>query len=103
MTILPFAGALLWYRHRKSWLASSARGFERRYPASLRVDTAEDVFDGAIFTSRIHGLQHDQHSPLVLRVEALLEVLYSPALLLQLPGDVLFLLVMLGLVGVYRR
>ena len=26
MPILPLAGALLWYRHRKSWLDSSALG-----------------------------------------------------------------------------
>jgi hypothetical protein len=26
MPILPLAGALLWYRQRKSWLASSALG-----------------------------------------------------------------------------
>ena len=78
-----------------------ARGLEGRYSASLRVDTAEDVFDGAVFPSRIHGLQHDQQSSLVLRVETLLEVLYAPALFLQRFGDVLFLLVMLGLVGIY--
>jgi plasmid stabilization system protein ParE len=79
-----------------------ARGLEGRYPTSLRVDAAEDMLDGAVFPSRIHGLQHDQQSPLILRVETLLEVLYAPALLLQLPGDVFFLPVLLGLVGIYR-
>jgi hypothetical protein len=80
-----------------------ARDLEGRYPAALRIDAAEDVLDGAVLTSRIHGLQHDEQTLLVLRIKALLEVLYASALLLQFPGNVFLLFVMLCLPGIYRR
>src|SRR5215212_10440508 len=82
---------------------NGTRSLERRHPAPLRVDTAEDVLDGAVFPSRIHSLQHDEQTLFILRVETLLEILYASALLLQLLGDVFLLPVMLGLVEVYRR
>jgi|GEM_PF-5371942 len=59
-----------------------ARELEGRYSAALRVDAAEDVLDGAVLPPCIQGLQHDEQTLLVLRIEALLEVLYASALLL---------------------
>jgi hypothetical protein len=50
---------------------------------------------------RVHRLQHDEQTLLVLGVQLALQVLDAQALLLELPEHVLFLLVVLGLVGVY--
>src|SRR5215213_3927557 len=44
------------------------RGLEGGHPAPLGIDAAEDVLDGAVFAPGVHGLQHDEQPPLVLRV-----------------------------------
>ena len=38
---------------------------EPRHPHTLRVDAVEYVLDRAIFSARVHRLQHDQHLVLV--------------------------------------
>lgn len=61
------------------------------------------MLDAAVFASSVHGPQYYEKTPLVLRVEACLKVLYAPALLLQLSGHIFFPGVVLALVRVYRR
>ena len=41
---------------------------ELRHLYALRIDAVEDVMDRAIFSGRIHRLQHDQHLMLVLGI-----------------------------------
>jgi hypothetical protein len=49
------------------------RRFEGMNVASLGVHAGHDVFDGAVFTGGVHGLEDQQHSPAVLGVEHVLE------------------------------
>src|SRR6185312_15981954 len=50
------------------------RLLEAEYLASLRVDAAHDVLDGAILAGRVHRLKHDQHGKAVVRVESRLRL-----------------------------
>jgi len=68
-----------------------ARGLlETHDLAALRIHPGHDELDGAVLAGRIHGLQHDQHSPLVLGVELVLHLgEVTPALLQH--GNAVFL------------
>ena len=46
--------------------------------AALRVDAGHDVLDGAVLAGGVHGLEDEQHRPLVLRVELVLAVRPAP-------------------------
>ena len=50
-----------------------ARRLERMHLAALRIDAGHHVLDDAVLAGGVHALQHDQHRPLVVRVEPLLQ------------------------------
>ena len=68
------------------------RRFEREHLAALRVDAGHDVFDRAVLAGGVHRLEDQQHGPLVLGVELVLQFAQ--------PGDAFlqpFLRLLLGL------
>jgi hypothetical protein len=50
----------------------AARRFEGVHFAGLRIDARHDVLDDAVLARSVHALQHDQHGPASVRIEALL-------------------------------
>jgi hypothetical protein len=55
--------------------------FERVHFAALRIDAGHHVLDDTVLANRIHALEHQQHTPLAVGVETLLQ--------LAKPGDAL--------------
>ena len=51
----------------------AGRRLERVDLAALRVDPGHHVFDRAVFARGIHGLENQQHRPLVLRIKFVLQ------------------------------
>ena len=49
------------------------RGAERNHPAALRIQSGEHPPDRAVFARRVHALEHEQHRPLFLGPQAVLE------------------------------
>jgi hypothetical protein len=69
---------------------------ERVDPRALRVERAENVTDGTIFTRGIHPLKHDEQRTLVLRVQEILQIAEPEIVTLHLDGR-------RGLVSVFSR
>ncbi len=75
MPMRPRSGRLFEVRQRKSWSSSSLEGdLKEKTWHPLRVDPRHDVLDGAVLARRVHGLKDQEHAPLVLRVELLLQL-----------------------------
>ena len=50
------------------------RGLKGVHLAALRIDSRHHVLDGAIFSSRIHGLKDQKNRPAVLGIELILQL-----------------------------
>ena len=73
MPIRPRSGSDFAVRHRKSWSSSSADGaLNEKTWQPCGLTPGHDVLDRAVLAGRVHGLEDEQHAPLVLGVELLL-------------------------------
>src|SRR5580698_2010350 len=97
-------GAKLWngaMRAPQKIVSPLERGgnFEGSNVARLWIDAGKDVTDGAVFSCRIHPLQHDKHSMSAISREQLLQLVKPLTMLFKVGGRFFLVAVASGVVG----